>query len=72
VQLVLPEAVPVGTRHHLSLQVPMGPRALEGEVVWCAPAERGEHRVGVRFPQDSWAWSFLLDLAEREGGGPDF
>jgi len=71
VQLVLPEAVPVGTRLHLSLQVPMGPRALEGEVVWCAPAERGEHRMGVQFPQDSWAWSFLLDLAEREGGGPD-
>ena len=70
VQLLLPEAVPVGTRLHLSLQVPMGPRALEGEVVWCAPAEGGGHRLGVQFPQDSWAWSFLLDLAERENAGP--
>ncbi len=69
VQLVLPEAVPVGTRLNLSLQVPMGPRALEGEVVWCAPAERGEHRMGVRFPEDAWGWSFLVELAEREGGG---
>jgi len=69
-QLLLPEAVPVGTRLHLSLQVPMGPRALEGEVVWCVPAEGGEHRVGVQFPQRSWGWSFLLDLAAREGAGP--
>ena len=70
VQLLLPEAVPVGTRLNLSLQVPMGPRALEGKVVWCTPAEGGEHRLGVQFLQDSWGWSFLLDLAERESAGP--
>lgn len=70
VQLLLPEPMAVGTRLHLSLQVPLGPRMAEGEVVWCAPGEGGEHRVGVQFLQDTWSWSFLLDLAEREGAGP--
>lgn len=69
VQLRLPEAIPVGTRLQLSLQVPMGPHALEGEVVWCAPAGGGEHGVGVQFLQQSWDWSFLLDLAEEAGTG---
>lgn len=70
VQLLLPEALPVGTHLQLSLEIPMGPRSLEGEVVWCAPAEGGEHLVGVQFLQRSWGWSFLLDLAEREGAAP--
>lgn len=69
-QLLLPEPVSVGTRLHLSLQVPMGPRALDGEVVWCTPADGEEHRVGVQLLQRSLGWSFLLDLAEREGAGP--
>lgn len=69
VQLLLPEAIPVGTRLQLSLQVAMGPRAMEGEVVWCAPAGGGEHRVGVQFLQQAWDWSFLLDLAGEGGTG---
>lgn len=62
VQLLLPEAVPVGTRLNLSLQVPMGPRALEGEVVWCTPAEGGSTGWACsssRTPGDgpsSWTW----------------
>lgn len=69
VQLLLPEPVPVGSRLHLSVQVPMGPRTMDGQVVWCAPGEAGDHRVGVQFLQDTWPWSFLLDLADRGGGG---